>query len=288
MSIAFLSIPFPGVRRVGEEGGKLKLWNFVLLEGDRIKIPPADTYILGAWHPAYSQLLGLGNKMGVCWASSVGEMGFEPLESQWLGEILNDPRISFIYFGDASLAAAFPQKGFYAPYPLATDIKLPVVQKQDIISLFCPTGAKKNLACQILGVGLAQREANLTLHTNIEGYDNMLTLVDHVKHSWLPKEQYHRLLASAKVNLAVSWAETFNYQVAEAALLGTASVTSPTVPVPGLVVENPNSPLDIATAILRISASATQMGGKARAEVHKFAKARNRQLKRILKGENLL
>lgn len=288
MSIVFLSAPFPGVSKVGKEGEKIGLWRFISLTGERILIPSADVYILGGWHPSYSQLLGLGNKMGACWTSSAGEMDFEPIESQWLGDILNDPRINFIFFGDPSLAAAFPQKGFYAPYPLYTDVQVPEVNKQDIITLFCPSGPKKNLANQILAVGLAQREAKLTLHTNIQGYDNMLSLVDHVKHPWLPQEEYYRLLASAKVNLAVSWAETMNYNCAEAGLCGTASITSPTIPVPGLVVENPNSPLDIANGILQIASASTEMGQKARLEVISFAKGRNQELKEILQAQNLL
>jgi len=285
--ICGLSVNYPGARRPLEEGAKLGLWDFVLLEGGRVDIPPADIFILAAWHQSYSQLLGLG-KMGVLWTSSAGEMDFEPVESQWLGDILNDPRISFVWFGDRSLAAAFPQKGFYCPYPLDVSLEPPKVAKEDIITLFCPSGPKKNLANQLLAVGLAQREAKLTLHTNIQGYDSMLSLVDHVKHPWLPQEEYYRLLASAKVNLAVSWCETWNYNVAEAGLCNTASVTSPTIPVPGLVVENANSPLDIANGILQIASASTEMGEKARSEVIKFAKARNDELKHILQAQNLL
>ncbi len=284
--ICGLSVNYPGAQRPLQEGAKLGLWDFVLLEGGRVDIPPADIFILAAWHPSYSQLLGLG-KMGVLWTSSAGEMDFEPIESQWLGDILNDPRISFVWFGDRSLAAAFPQKGFYCPYPLDVSLESPKVAKEDIITLFCPSGPKKNLANQILAAGLVQREAKLTLHTNIQGYDNMLTLINHVKHPWLSQEEYYRLLAAAKVNLCCSWAETFNYQAAEAGLCGTASVTSPTIPVPGLVVENPNSPLAISSGILQIANASTVMGEKARKEVINFAKARNDELRQILKANNI-
>ena len=68
-------------------------------------------------------------------------------------------------------------------------------------------------------------------------------------YNWLPSEEYLSLLASAKVNLACSWAETFNYNVAEAATLGTPSVISSTIPLPGVIVREVNNPVHIANGI---------------------------------------
>lgn len=249
--IAGISAPFPGARRPLEEGAKLGLWEFVLLEGERVRIPPAEVHILAAWHPVYEQLLGLGGRIGVCWTSSGGEMDLEPVEREWLTRVLADPRISFVWFGDPSLAQVYPEKGFYAPYPMYVDeVSSPQVEKRDIATLFCPTGPKKNILNQLLAMRLAQRERRLTLHTNVQGYDRELAALDCVRHGWLPQAEHQALIASARVNLACSWAETFHYGAAEAALLGTPSVVSTTVPIPGRVVANPNSPRDIADAIL--------------------------------------
>ena len=44
-----LSVPFPGVSRVLEEGEKLGLWEFITLDGSPVKIPDADQYILGGY-----------------------------------------------------------------------------------------------------------------------------------------------------------------------------------------------------------------------------------------------
>ena len=250
MNIAFLSVPFPGVRRIGEEGEKLNLWKFVLLEGNRIKIPSVDVCIFGAWHPLYSQLLGLRDKLGICWASSAGEMDMEPIEQEYLQRILQDPRISFVWFGDQSLASIYSEKGFYAPYPLNAEHKGTQSGKRDIATLFCPAGPKKNILNQLLAVKLVQREIKFTLHTNIEGYDGILKELDCVRHNWLPDDEYRNLLAQSKVNLAVSWSETFSYQVAESALCGTCSLVSETIPVPGIVITNPNSPIEIAEKII--------------------------------------
>lgn len=230
------------------------MWEFVLLTGGRIAIPDADIYILAAWHSAYEQLLGLGGKTGVLWTSSAGEMDFEPVEQEYLRRIREDPRISFIWFGDPSLAKIYPEKGFYAPYPMDVDgVNPPNVEKKNIVTLFCPTGPKKNILNQLLAVKLVQSSTKLTLHTNVQGYESLFNDVrgiDAIRHEWLPDVEYRSLLASAKVNLACSWCETFNYNVAEAALLGTVSVTSGSVPLPGLRVAFPNSPVFIAEQII--------------------------------------
>ena len=160
--------------------------------------------------------------------------------------------ISFIWFGDPALAQLYPEKGFYAPYPFDVDsIVKPEVEKKDIATLFCPAGPKKNILNQLLAMKLVQKEGKLTLHTNIRGYDNVLRDLDYIRHEWLPNVEYRELLACAKVNLACSWCETFNYQTAEAALLGTISVISRTIPIQGLLVENPNNPVHIAEQIMK-------------------------------------
>jgi len=264
------------------------MWEFVLLTGGRISIPNADIYILAAWHSAYEQLLGLGGRTGVLWTSSGGEMDFEPIEQEYLRRVREDPRISFIWFGDLSLAKIYPEKGFYAPYPMDVDeVNPPDVEKKDIATLFCPTGPKKNILNQLLAMKLVQRERKLTLHTNVQvnvpgvaGYHVEGLEVE--VHSWLGEAEYHRLLASAKVNLACSWAETFNYNVAEAALLGTTSVTSPTISIPGIMAINPNSPAAIAKKILECEAKNLKIQDFVRPHLE----TQNQECKRIL-GERL-
>ena len=226
------------------------LWKFVVLEGSRIPIPEADTYILGAWSPAYSHFLNLGSRTGVLITSSAGEMDLEPVEQEYLRSILVDPRVNFVWFGSKSLADVYPEKGFYAPYPISTGGELLQTQKQDIMTLFCSTGLKKNILNQLLAVQIAQRHSPLVLHTNIQGYDEVLAKIKHVRHGWLDRDVYAGLLASARMNLAVSWAETYCYQVAECALLGTPSIISSTVPLPGHVVQGPNDPREIGAKIL--------------------------------------
>ena len=250
--IVAISMPFPGVCRVLEESEKLGFLKLVKLDSDRVAIPPADTYLLGAWSPAYNQLLKVleGSRVGVLWTSSCGELGFEPIEQDYLAAIIDNPAIKFVWFGDESLGKVF-KKGFYAPYPM----KLPEEgliphEKQDIVTLFCPNTAKKNIVNQLVAIALLQRTTSVVLHTNVP-VDPVFAAsikLKYVQHSWLEEREYKELIASSKLNFACSWAETLNYQAAEALMLGTFSVLSTTIPwaMPYLTVKNPNDPLEIA------------------------------------------
>lgn len=237
MKIIALSVPFPGAKRPLEEGAKLGMWDFVLLDG-KVEIPPADLYLLGAWHPVYEQILSAPADKAVLWTSSVGEMDFTPVEQGYLRGLLEDTRISFIWFGCPALGEAHKPKGFFAEYPFhlpESEGDLPdIAAKRDIITLFCPTGPKKNILNQLYALRLAAaRGLDFTLHTNITGYDQYLKAIPKVvRHGWLDRPAYERLIASARLNMAVSWAETYHYQAVEAALLGTPSLASSALPVP--------------------------------------------------------
>lgn len=261
-NITFVTAQFPGVLKVGIEGEKLGLWNLVELGGaDRIAIPSSSCYILGAWQPgAYDQLLKVleGSKIGICWCSSVGEMQFEPIEQEYLASIIANPEIDFVWFGDKSLGEVW-KKGFYAPYGM----KLPDEEyiprpKQNIVTFFCPATTKKNILNQLVAIALLQRTNSAILHTNVPVDTAFAASIKlkYVQHGWLPQEQYQELIASSKLNFAVSWAETYSFQAAEALMLGTLSVLSHTIPwaMPYLTVRNPNDPIEIAEVAMKVLA----------------------------------
>lgn len=237
MKIVALSVPFPGAKRPLEEGAKLGMWDFVLLDG-KVEIPPADLYLLGAWHPIYEQLLSAPADKAVLWTSSVGEMDFTSVERGYLRGLLEDTRISFIWFGCPALGEAHKPKGFFAEYPFhlpESEGDLPdIAPKRDIITFFCPTGPKKNILNQLYALRLAAaRGLDFTLHTNIAGYDQELMAIPKVvRHGWLDRPAYEALIASARLNMALSWAETYSYQAVEAALMGTPSLASPSIRIP--------------------------------------------------------
>ena len=233
MKAVFISLAFPGVSQVGEHGAQLGLWEFVKLEGQRVAIPPADLYVLGAWHGAYSQVLTAlaGERVGICWTSSAAEMELNaPIEFVYLKQALDNPRIAFVWFGDPGLAAAYPEKGFWHPYPLEF-VPQPPADKRQILTLCCPDKPSKNIYAQLLAVAILQQgEPHLVLHTNIPDLRGLEGHLNVVQHGWLPRMEYDQLLASARLNLAASFSETCCYQAAESVLLGTPCLLSPAVP----------------------------------------------------------
>lgn len=230
MSIKAISMPFPGVMRVLEEGTKLGYWSLTALPGPVIAAA-RDIFIFGAWCLGYPTMVSAikstspNSIVGVLWTSSSGEVGFEPKEIDYLKHIIESPDIDFIWFGDKDLAALC-DKGFYARYPLKWEPKEPV-QKSSLITLFAPMTVKKNLFNQLLAIHYLQRDRpELELWTNVEReyIDALPFRVMARTPGWIPRVQYDGILARSKLNFAVSWAETFCYQAAEAAMLGTPSV----------------------------------------------------------------
>ena len=197
--ILALSLPFPGVCRVLEHGKGLELWKFICLKPEHPPIPGADIVMLGAWSPSYSSLIESLHfeRLGVLWTSSAGEMGFESYEQQALRAILENPKISFVWFGDKSLARLFPEKGFWAPYPLDIPSPLPaVLPKSDIMTLFCPDTAKKNTFNQLVAAVFLQRKLGfLRLETNIGIPEVIRSELRCRQHGWLPEDKYKSILS---------------------------------------------------------------------------------------------
>ena len=252
MTVA-LSAAFPGVSRVLEEGAKLGLWSYIKL-APGVQIPKDTSYILGYYTPEYEEVIQYmtGAKITVLWTSSPGEVEFEPVEQMALDRLVHDPRIARIWFGDPVLGSLFP-KGYYAPYPIQYQPKDPV-KKTNTVSLFCPPTLKKNALNQVLAVYLYQMKYGklrlVTNHPVAEWVAKLGIKLDYELVDWLPKSRYEQVIASARVNLVVSWAETFSYQAADAVMLGTPTVASFTVPwLSGCQVSDPNSPESIAKTL---------------------------------------
>ena len=235
-----MSAPFPGVSAVLQHGEALGLWRFIRLDVPRtLDFPRGSTVILGAWAQGYGQLVDAlllqGCRGGVLWTSRVGEMGFESSEVRAFAQLLQDQRISFIWCGDPVLGGVKlgSGKAFFAPYPVQVeDLRNRSVPKTDSMTLFCPATLKKNLPNQLMAASLLQGRLGLQLHTNVP-QDPAWQAIAPIKatwYSWLPQEQYDQVLLRSRLNWAVSYAETFNYQAAEAIMRGVPCVASPTIP----------------------------------------------------------
>lgn len=243
----------------GEKLGLWRHWEITAWRSGESERAAADVWLLGAWHPGYEAILPeLQGRVGVLWTSSVGEMdmagvetGQRRVEVEYLHRILQDDRISFIWFGDRSLAQLFPQKGIYAPYPLALPATLPPVvepQPPGYMTLMCPNTLKKNQLNQLVAARMLYQQSRITLATNLAIPKLLQSHWDADSYEWLPDAEYKLLLAGARLNLCCSWAETFSYQSAEAALMGVPSVGTRTIPwLPDWAVcDEPNTPIAIA------------------------------------------
>lgn len=294
-----ISVNFPGVVKSLKHGVDLGLWDLTVIGEGPIQIPKADAYILGAWHDCYFQLLNRlpeKSRVAVLWASSAGEMDLEPIEVLSLTRLLEIKRVDCIFFSTHALADSF-EKGVYFPYPIHLTVPLcrKAAKKEDIITLFCPPTLKKNIFNQLLAVKAIQKHfkglgRKMELHTNLKSYEIVMGWLglDFKMHGWLPENDYFSMLSRAKCNLGVSWAESFNYQVLEAALCNTFSVVSSAVwwyPEKSLVVANPNEPKNISEKILECieKSESTQITGLLKQTVE-MAKKRNADLNRTLKS----
>jgi hypothetical protein len=289
--IVALSAPFPGAKRPLEEGAKLGWWDFINLGDQPHHIPRADTYIFGAWHPDYEPLIrmikdqmGYQTKICVLWTSSIGEVDLCPPETGYLSWIMESPLIDKVWFGDPGFHEAYPKKSFFAYYPLAVNVgmaEIPIPEKHQIVTLFCPSTTKKNILVQLMAVKIAQRLATpeefFTLHTNVDGYGWILKDIRHHQHPWLEKAEYEALIGSSKCNLALSHCETFNYQVAEAALLGTPSLISNTIPLMGYLVEDHTNVLRVVEGIQEMLHEDTGYAIRNRGALIHQALGRNKQ-----------
>ena len=234
------------------------MWRYVELTGGRVQIPDARITIYGAYHPIYDSLMGLPGMKCVFWTSSGGEMGFAPVEIEYLNRILRDPRVDRVIFGSKVLSDLFP-RSCWAPYPLCTEGYEHSRQGEEspskdnsspYMTLFCPEGPKKNITNQLMAAVLIQRENGLILRTNIPVPPLFLSSgLKCVCYGWLPRQEYDNILSRSSLNLAVSWAETFHYQSAEAALMHVPSVGSQTIPwlQDRFKVRDSNNPEEIAT-----------------------------------------
>ena len=71
---------------------------------------------------------------------------------------------------------------------------------------------------------------DLKLMTNIEVPRMFHDRLRFAQVGWLLRPEYDVLMRGSVLNLHCTWAETFGYQPAEAALMGIPSVTSATIP----------------------------------------------------------
>lgn len=256
----FVTVPFPGVQRWLESGAAEGLWGVTVWDektGD-MKLPKAESYGLGAWHPSYHDLTDqfgrAGQTYGIAWSSSP----FESDTSRTRGELgalmgLTDPkylehRPSWWACLNPSLARVLPNS-VHLPAPIHLDLH-EGASDADWLGLFVPATEKKAIFAQLLAVKFFQdTHPHVELHTNLESYERVMAWLGlkYVTHPWMPRSEYQRVLSKCRVVLHASLAESFGYGAVDALMSGAIVVGSPALewlPEPWKVA-NANDPLDI-------------------------------------------
>lgn len=307
MNIVAITVKYPGVERVFEEGRMLGLWKTVEI-GERhqkFRFPKADVYIFGAFHHDYPKFAKFlkdsfpGCKVGYYWTSSPGEVDlvYEP-EMTYLYYLINQikaKKIDFLLFGDRNLAKVFDYPGvYYAPYPICP-VERKAKEERKGISFLCPDTTKKNILNQFLAVKLLQKERpDERLYTNLQNYKPLiewLGLNARVT-GWLNHRDYIKLICSVKCGLQVSIAETNNYVVVDHFMAGVPCLVSPTIDWAFDVVNHPlgviyaNHPQIIKTQLLDAIGRYKKMGEECKKIILERAKKNNSELKQLLEEIN--
>ncbi len=240
--------------------------------------------IVASWFSNFSQMeFSVNNELGIFnelqgWMSGqqhlIDEIWMSSVEDAY---VLNKPNI----------------KPLPCPISIPEEIPSYVPEPGKIkVSLFCTPGPRKNLANQILA---CSKIPGVELHLNglskkPEFAQLLKTLnIKYVDHGWMDKSTYRNTIAAMDVGLQVTFAETFNYVVAEHMIYGVPIVVSSMIPIINkidelkeLVVENAQSPGDIAKAIETIYRSRNRLSSTVRKIVHDIAGRNNEDVRKLL------
>lgn len=190
--------------------------------------------ILGAWHPIYYEALQKLKAHNVptalFWTSSVGQMDFSNngMEISYI-HLIKDMVVSGlldrVILGTPQNLDMFQQfvpkeKTVYLPYAFDWD----EVQKfkddtieigERWIDLFCPLDTRKNPLVQIHGAKLANAHLHFSGLPPRYRFFSELIGVKFTDMGWMKKESYYKAVQTMRLGLQATYAETFDYVVAE-------------------------------------------------------------------------
>jgi len=190
--------------------------------------------ILGGWTHMYYEALrrikSTGNPVAMFWTSSVGQMDFSNggIEISYL-HMLNDMVVSglvnYILCATPSVCDMFKQfipedRVIHLPYAFDWE----EVQKfqvedmpvgEDWVDLFCPGDTRKNIVVQSHGAKIANVRLHYSGLSNKYRFFADLIKLKYTDMGWMEKTNYYKAIQTMKAGLQVTYAETFDYVVAE-------------------------------------------------------------------------
>lgn len=261
--------------------------------------------IFGAWHPIYYEAMQKIKSTGVpitlLWTSSVGQIDFagNGIEISFL-YLLKDLTyaglIDRIFTPTEQIQSMFqqfiePEKVILLPHSLNWNkIKEKydetIVPKKDAVDLFSTAETRKNILPQIHASKIS--DCQLYINHNAQRYTFFADLlkVRYTSMGWIPDESYFNVIQQMRMGLQVTYAESFNYVVAEHFALKRPCLISPVMGRwvdkdlwKDIMVYNIDNPFEISDVMMLIKNMSdreyTRLGNKCYKFIKKEAKSRN-------------
>lgn len=191
--------------------------------------------IFGGWHPIYyeamKRVISAGVPIGLYWTSSVGQTDFSNngMEISYMHlvmDLVNSGVINKLFVATESVQNMYqrfikePDNVIHLPY--AYDFE-PIEKAKDKtlkpgdkwVDLFCPGDTRKNLLVQTHGAAIAGAHLHYSgLRTRYKWFADLMKM-KYTDMGWMAKKNYYKSVQTMKLGLQVTYAETFDYVVAE-------------------------------------------------------------------------
>jgi len=190
--------------------------------------------MFGGWHPIYHEALQkiypYDIPTALFWTSSVGQIDFsnsgvEISFIHLIADLVESEALKYVILGTPQNFNLFthiiPKKNLiYLPYAVDLDSIEKHVDKdlypQDRwVDMFCPMDTRKNPLVQMHMAKLANANLHMSgMRPRYSDFAEMIRL-NFTDMGWMQRPNYYRAVQTMKVGLQVTFAETFDYVVAE-------------------------------------------------------------------------
>ena len=304
---------FPGTTSVLKHYGVTGLTE----HGDTVSpetVNDKDLVIFGGWHPIYYEALARVRssnvKTGLFWTSSVGQTDFsnggvEVSYIHTIGDWVRSGILDYLFVATPSVKSMFdqfldPEKVILLPYSFNwNEVQSHVNNKLQIgdnwVDLFCPADTRKNVLAQTHGAKLGGAHLHYSgMHPKYKWFADLLK-VPYTDMGWMQKDRYYKVVQTMKLGMQVTYAETFDYVVAEHFALKRPCLISTVMGQwveenlwEELMVYNMDDPIEIGNKVSDILALNKKGWKKLGDKCHKFmeleSNKRNKTAEEVLKG----
>jgi len=273
--------------------------------------------ILGGWHPIYYEAVkkihAANVPIGMFWTSSVGQNDFSNngIEISFIHiitDMLNSGMVDKLFVATPSVKSMYdqivdPEKVILLPYAFDWDdvqksLKPDVPVGDDWVDLFCPGDTRKNILVQTLGTKLAGGHLHYSgLKPRYKWFADLIKS-KYTDMGWMGKpDPYYTAVQTMKLGLQVTYAETFDYVVAEHFALKRPCLISTVMTqwvdnkrlLKDILVHNLDEPLEVAEKIEHVLNMSNKRWKNLNNRCHSFmkdeAKKRNDIATEVLRGE---